>query len=75
MISRMSAAKHYYDNAACESLFATIKREAFLPGCVFDTKAEARLTIFEYIEAFYTRERLHTSLGNQSPEDFLTNHF
>lgn len=75
MLASMSAAGYCYDNATCESLFATIKREAFPSGCVFDTKADARMTIFEYIEAFYNRERLHTSLGSRSPEAFLTYHF
>jgi transposase InsO family protein len=75
MLSSMSAAGYCYDNAACESLFATLKREAFPPGCVFLSKREARLTIFEYLETFYNRERIHTSLENQSPESFLTNHF
>jgi transposase InsO family protein len=75
MLSSMSAAGYCYDNATCESLFATLKREAFPTGCVFDSKSEARLTIFEYLETFYNRERIHTSLGNQSPESFLTNHF
>ena len=62
-------------NAACESLFASLKREAFPAGCVFDSKREARRTIFQYIEIFYNQERIHTALGNQSPEKFLTNHF
>ena len=75
MLSSMSAAGYCYDNASCESLFASLKREAFPAGCVFQTKQEARLTIFEYIESFYNRERIHTSLGDQSPENFLTNHF
>lgn len=75
ILSSMSATGYCYDNATCESLFATLKREAFPPGCVFDNKQHARLTIFEYIEAFYNRERIHTSLGNQSPDDFLTNHY
>lgn len=75
MLSSMSAAGYCYDNATCESLFATLKREAFPTGCVFDSKREARLTIFEYLETFYNRERIHTSLGNQPPESFLTNHF
>lgn len=75
LLSSMSAKGYCYDNAACESVFATIKREAFPTGCVFATKFEARLTIFEYLETFYNRERIHTSLENQSPENFLTNHF
>jgi len=75
LLSSMSAAGYCYDNATCESLFATLKREAFPTGCVFDTKQEARRTIFEYVETFYNRERIHTALENQSPESFLTNHF
>ncbi len=75
MLSSMSAAGYCYDNASCESLFATLKREAFPAGCVFQTKQEARRTIFQYIDTFYNRERIHTSLGDQSPDNFLTNHF
>lgn len=73
MRSSMSAKGYCYDNATCESFFASLKREAFPPGCTFDSKREARSTIFEYIEAFYNRERIHTSLEEQSPEQFLTN--
>ena len=71
----MSATGYCYDNATCESPFATLKREAFPLNCVFATKAEARRTIFEYIETFYNRTRIHTSLGNCSPEQFLKKHF
>ncbi len=71
----MSAAGYCYDNATCESFFATLKREAFPPNCVFATKADARRTIFEYIETFYNRSRIHTSLGNRSPEQFLKKYF
>lgn len=71
----MSAAGYCYDNATCESFFATLKREAFPKNCVFDTKAEARRTIFEYIETFYNRRRIHTSLGNRAPNEILTNYF
>jgi putative transposase len=75
MISSMSAAGYCYDNAACESFFATLKRESFPENCVFDTKEEARRTIFEYIETFYNRTRIHTSLENRAPNQFLSNHF
>ena len=71
----MSAAGYCYDNATCESFFATLKREAFPENCVFDTKAEARRTIFEYIETFYNQRRIHTSLGNRPPNEILTNYF
>lgn len=75
MLCSMSAAGYCYDNATCESFFATLKREAFPENCVFESKAEARRTIFEYIETFYNRRRIHTSLGNRSPDEVLTNHF
>jgi len=71
----MSAAGYCYDNATCESFFATLKREAFPENCVFETKAQARRTIFEYIETFYNRRRIHTSLGNRAPNEILTNYF
>lgn len=75
MLQSMSAAGYCYDNATCESFFATLKREAFPIDCVFESKADARRTIFEYIEAFYNRTRIHTSLGNQSPGELLTKYF
>jgi len=71
----MSAKGYCYDNAANESFFATLKRESFPEGCCFDTKAEARRTIFGYLEAFYNTKRRHSSLGNVSPETFLNQHF
>lgn len=71
----MSATGYCYDNATCESFFATLKREAFPENCVFETKAEARRTIFGYIETFYNRRRIHTSLGNRAPNEILTNYF
>jgi len=75
ILCSMSAAGYCYDNATCESFFATLKRESFPENCVFDTKAEARRRIFEYIETFYNRRRIHTSLGNRSPDEVLTNYF
>ncbi|MGY8644144.1 MAG: IS3 family transposase, partial [Verrucomicrobiales bacterium] len=42
---------------------------------VFETKAEARRTIFEYTETFHNRRRIHTSLGNRAPNEILTNYF
>lgn len=64
----MSRTGNCYDNAAMESFFATLKGEcATQPFC---SKAEARLTIFEYIEVWYNRQRLHSSLGYLSPIEF-----
>ena len=71
----MSAAGYCYDNASCESFFATLKREAFPANCVFKSREEARRTIFEYIETFYNRTRIHTSIGNQSPLQRLNQHY
>jgi putative transposase len=55
-----------YDNAMCESFFATLETE-LLDRNTFRTHSEARLGIFDYIEAFYNPRRRHTSLGNLSP--------
>ena len=41
---------------------------------VFDSRREANLAIFEYIETFYNRRRKHSSLGYKSPEEFLAQH-
>ena len=71
----MSAAGYCYDNAFAESAFATLKAE--LPGAdrPFDTKAQARLAIFDCIESFYNRRRRNGSLGMLSRLQFLNQHF
>jgi len=58
-----------YDNAAAESLFATIKRE-LVHRHRFPTRAAARTAIFEFIEVFYNRRRLHSSIGMLPPAEF-----
>lgn len=68
----MSRKANCYDNAVCESAFATLKGEGFPEGCLFDSKAEARREIFEYLESFYNTRRLHSSLGYVPPLTFLT---
>ena len=52
-----------------ESFWATLKKE-LVYQCHFKTRDEARLAIFEYIEVYYNRERLHSSLLYQTPEGF-----
>ena len=67
----MSRAGNCYDNAMMESFWASLKRE-LVHRVRFRNRAEAYRMIFEYIEVFYNRERLHSSLGYQSPVDFET---
>lgn len=57
------------DNAIIESFWATLKKE-LIYQTQFKTRDEARLAIFEYIEVFYNRERLHSSLLYQTPHGF-----
>ncbi|MCA9839985.1 MAG: IS3 family transposase [Trueperaceae bacterium] len=52
-----------------ESFWATLKKE-LIYQCHFKTRDEARLAIFEYIEVYYNRERLHSSLLYQTPTGF-----
>jgi len=58
-----------YDNAAMESFWATLKAELHIDK-PFETKEEARLAIFDYIETFYNRRRLHSAIGYRTPVDF-----
>jgi transposase InsO family protein len=64
----MSRTGNCYDNAAMESFHATLKSECAYRQ--FSSRAEAKSTIFEYIEVWYNRQRLHSSLGYRSPADF-----
>jgi len=64
----MSGAGNCYDNAVMESFFSTLKTEC-VTG-VFLTHAQARSVIFEYMEVWYNRQRLHSTLGYLSPVDF-----
>ena len=68
MIS-MSRIANCHDNAVAESFFKTIKAE-LTKNRKFETIEEARSAIFEYIEIFYNRRRLHSTLGYVSPEEF-----
>jgi len=58
-----------YDNAMCESFFATLECE-LLDRRKFRAKAEARMAIFEFIEGWYNPGRRHSALGYQSPINF-----
>jgi putative transposase len=65
----MNGVGAWSDNAPMESFFATLKREC-VGDRLYTTRAEARTALFGYIEGFYNRRRLHSSLGYQSPEEF-----
>lgn len=71
----MSAAGHCYDNAFAESAFASIKSELLEDAAPMPSKAVARTAVFDYMETFYNRKRLHGALGFQCPHAFLENHF
>ena len=58
-----------YDNAMCESFFATLECE-LLDQCRFRTQAEARLAVFGFIEGWYNPRRRHSALGYLSPLNF-----
>jgi putative transposase len=58
-----------WDNAVAESFFATLKTE-LLHRQAWRTRQQARTAIFEYIEAFYNRQRRHSTLGYLSPAEF-----
>jgi putative transposase len=69
VVCSMSRKGNCWDNAVAESFFATLKTECVYPSR-FATKADARETIFEYIEVFYNHQRLHSTLGFRSPVEF-----
>jgi putative transposase len=65
----MGATGICFDNAITESLWNTLKTECFL-DMIPETRREAEVMIFEYFETFYNTERLHSSIGYMSPEEF-----
>ncbi|MBM4252242.1 MAG: IS3 family transposase, partial [Deltaproteobacteria bacterium] len=68
----MTGIDHCYDNAVAESFFGTLKTE-LIRGEVYESRELAAAAIFEYIEVFYNRTRLHSSLGYHSPEQYERN--
>ena len=65
----MSGTGNCYDNAVAESFFHTLKTE-HTNFCNYRIREEAKVSIFDYVEVFYNRKRLHSTLGYLSPEDF-----
>ncbi|MDB6152143.1 MAG: Integrase catalytic region [Chthoniobacteraceae bacterium] len=66
----MSGKGNCYDNATMESFWSSYKTEWVYAQPEYATRADATAAAFSYIEVFYNRERLHSSLGYQSPVDF-----
>ena len=64
----MSRQGNCLDNAPMESFFASLKTEA-VHQAQFRTRAEAKAAVFEYIEVFYNRQRLHSALGYRTPAE------
>jgi putative transposase len=74
LVPSMSRRGNCYDNAAMESFWSTLKLDLVYRRD-FATHRQALTEIFDYIEVFYNRERIHTALGGLSPSEFeLKNH-
>ena len=65
----MSRRGDCWDNAPMESFFASLKKE-LVHQENYQTRAEARVSVFEYIEVFYNRVRRHSALGYLSPVEY-----
>ena len=68
MIQSMSRRANCWDNAPMESFFKTLKVERVYQ-LRYDTRADARLDVVDWIEGFYNRQRMHSSIGYQTPAD------
>ena len=73
MVCSMSRKGNCWDNAVAESFFATLKAEA-LYRITFATRKEARAMVFEYIESYYNRKRIHSSVQYMTPADYESLH-
>jgi transposase InsO family protein len=73
LVPSMSRPANCWDNAMAESFFATLKTE-LVDRQAWPTRAAARTAIFEYIEGWYNRERLHSALGYRSPAAYEAAH-
>lgn len=69
VVQSMSRKGNCWDNSVAESFFHTLKTE-LIHHCQFRTREEAKRAIFEYIEVFYNRERLHSANDYLSPVDY-----
>lgn len=72
IIRSMSRKGNCWDNAVAESFFKTLKAECVYQW-VFANRQQATVVVFEYIETWYNRKRLHSALGYTTPEQFAKN--
>ena len=68
IIRSMSRKGDCWDNAVAESFFKTLKCD-IIYGTKFQSVEEAKLEVFKYIEIWYNKKRLHSSLGYKTPEE------
>jgi putative transposase len=73
ILPSMGSVGDCYDNALCESFFATLESE-LLERSVFRTISAGRLAVFEFIEGWYNPHRLHSSLGHVPPIEYELAH-
>jgi putative transposase len=69
LLASMGRRGDAYDNALCESFFATLECE-LLDRQVFTSRSAARMAIFDFLEGWYNAHRRHSGLGQRSPADF-----
>ena len=74
MVCSISRKGNCWDNVPTESWFNSFKNE-WVYGLRFETHEEMKAMSFEYIEVFYNRKRLHSTLGYKSPVQFLDDWF
>jgi putative transposase len=72
LIASMSRKANCYDNATMEAFWSTLKLELIYRRA-FDDVAQVRRALFDYIEVFYNRQRLHSALGYRTPAAFEDN--
>lgn len=75
-LASMGSVADCYDNAMAESLFATLECELFdqQPGGRFNSRHEAKLAVFDYLETFYNPRRRHSALGQIAPAIYEAKH-
>jgi putative transposase len=69
VVGSMSRKGNCYDNACIESFHSVLKKE-WIYLRKYETREEAKKSIFEYIEVFYNNQRIHSSIGYNTPSDY-----